>query len=315
MWLSKKQKSDAADVSLQFHVAPVLFSARRKPRLICCSCGATTPEIAVLTMVLIAAAIPSIGLLGQVAAHLISDVEVSLPGATGSSNMAAVPTTGASPMAAVPGYVSLWSEKARLPSLAVVAIAVVWLIRRNKFRKGSKNPRPLAKNLDDTACCRAVEQRQRIVKRLNNDTHALLRGDLEVRQLMADRPVTVRPNTTVQQACEIMEEQDLDYLLVCDTNGKFRGLVSRYYLTRSGAAKVVDAMLPNPFFVSSDAMLSPTITQMLDEGVSCVAVVEQDRAIGMLTTKDIQLTLQAILQVLAKAKCEKRFVECESTCP
>ena len=109
----------------------------------------------------------------------------------------------------------------------------------------------------------------------------------------------------------MMEEQRLDYLLVCDGNGKLLGLLSHYYLQRTGAKRVADAMLPNPLFVGPDAMLSPTVTHMLNEGVSCVAVVEQDRAIGMVTTTDIQLTFQAALQVLAKATSERPFDESE----
>ena len=101
--------------------------------------------------------------------------------------------------------------------------------------------------------------------------------------------------------------------MVCDAKEKLLGLLSHYYLQRTGATRVADAMSPNPLFVGPDAMLSPTVTHMLNEGVSCVAVVEQDRTIGMVTTTDIQLTFQAALQVLARAKSERRFVECEPT--
>ncbi len=59
-------------------------------------------------------------------------------------------------------------------------------------------------------------------------------------------------------------------------------------------------------FVAPDAMLNATITHMLNEGVSCVAVVEDGKAVGTLTTIDIQLTLQAALQVLARTTHEER---------
>lgn len=312
MWSANKQKLIAADISHPLGASPLVRSAICEPRLIRSNCGATTPEIAVLTLAVMAAVIPAVGLLGQLTAHLVSDVGFSLSGSADPSCVTSLPSEEASPLAAIPHYVS-WCQSASRPSMAVVgALALAWLVLRNKRPKGSNAPRPLAQVLSDTACDTAIARRQRIVIRLNNDTSLLLRGDLEVRHLMTDRPATVRPNATVQRACEIMDEQHLDYLLVCDANDRLLGLLSRYYLQRSSAKRVADAMLPNPLFVSPDATLSPTVTQMLNEGVSCVAVVEQGRAIGALTTRDIQLTLQAILQVLAKATCERRLVECET---
>jgi CBS domain-containing protein len=121
---------------------------------------------------------------------------------------------------------------------------------------------------------------------------------------MTECPFSVGPNATVRHACEIMQGQDQDYLLVCGPDGSLLGLVSRYYLMRSDKKRVADAMLPNPLYVTPGSMLSSTVTQMLNEGVSCVAVVEEGRGIGMVTTTDIKLTFQAALQVLAKTTME-----------
>ena len=184
-----------------------------------------------------------------------------------------------------------------------------WLSLRRKSTKSFVTPRQLATDVASITCHRAVKKRQEICRRLYNDTDTLLMGDIKVRHLMTHIPVTVGRNETVECACEIIEEQGVDYLLVCDANGKLLGLVSHHYLLRSNAKRVADAMLPNPLFVTPDAMLSATITQMLNEGVSCVAVVEQGRAIGIVTTTDIQLTFQAVLQSLARAKSEGWFIE------
>jgi CBS domain-containing protein len=289
------------------------LSMSRIARLIHCNRGSTTPEYAILTLAIIAAVIPAIGSLGQLMAHAFSDLGLGPDAVVVSANTAAPATTEVSPLAAIPADLSSWTQWANALSLAVVAITLVWFFLRKKSLEGLATPRPLAKNLRDTSCPTGFEKRQQIARRLYSDTDALLQGDLEVRHLMTKNPVTVGPNATVQRAREIMEEQRLDYLMVCDANGELLGLLSHYYLQRTGAKRVADAMSPNPLFVGPDAMLSPTVTHMLNEGVSCVAVIEQDRAIGMVTTTDIQLTFQAALQVLARATSEERFVEPEPT--
>jgi CBS domain-containing protein len=307
MWFSSRHNQDAVADDLRLNAVTFSPSMNRTGRLIRCRCGATTPEIAVLVMAVVAAVIPAFGLLGQYAAHTYSNVGASLDHTAGSSDLTARAVEVDRPLAAAPGCLVLWSQWISLPSLIAVALGVAWLVLRGKSPRSPANPRRLAEALGD-ATCTAVAKRQRIVKRLDDDTSILLQGDLEVCHLMTDHPVTIRPNTSVQRACGMMEEKSLDYLLVCDENDTLWGLVSHYHLKRSKAKAVVDAMLPNPLFVSPKATLSATVTQMLNEGVSCVAVIDQDRAIGILTTKDIQLTLQAILQVLAKVTCEKRLV-------
>jgi len=260
---------------------------------------------------IVAVVISAVGSLGHLVEKVGQDVGLGIDGASVSTITTAQRAEKESAVAAALDYPSSWALNAL--SFLAVAVTAVWLIVRNKSPAGSPAPRPLATDVSVAACDNAVDQRQKIVQRLYNDTDAFLKGDVEVRHLMSDRPVTVGPNATTQRACEIMEEHRLDYLLVCDANGELLGLVSHYHLVRRSEKKVADAMLPNPLFVGPDAMLSPTVSQMLNEGVSCVAVIERDRAIGMVTTRDIQLTLQAAMQVLARATSERRFVEPEPT--
>jgi signal-transduction protein with cAMP-binding, CBS, and nucleotidyltransferase domain len=103
-----------------------------------------------------------------------------------------------------------------------------------------------------------------------------------------------------------MEEQNVDHLLVCAADHTLLGLVSKHYLQRTQLRKVADAMATQPLFVARNAMLNPTVTHMLNEGVSCVAVVEDGKAVGTLTTTDIQLALQAALQILSKTASDER---------
>ena len=133
---------------------------------------------------------------------------------------------------------------------------------------------------------------------LSNDLDAFLSGQLEVRHVMTRDPTIVRPNQTVRTAIEVMEQNDVVYLLVCDEHGSLLGLLSQHYLRRSGPGTIRNAMMAEPILVSPDAPLNQTVTQMLNHGVTCIAVVEDEHAVGTLTSVDIQLTLQSALQLL-----------------
>ncbi len=155
------------------------------------------------------------------------------------------------------------------------------------------------------------EKRQQILRIISNNKEAFLQGKLEVWHLATKNPVTIALNQSVESACTIMEERDVDHLLVCEKDGTLLGLISKHYLQRTNLRKIADAMVSEPLFVAPDAMLNATVTHMLNEDVSCVAVVEDGKAVGTLTTTDIQLTLQAALQILAKiANEEQSAVPC-----
>jgi len=262
---------------------------------------------------ILAAVIPAVGSIGQLVAHTFGEVGIGADTAVVSPDTVAPRTTESTPLAAVSDEFLSWTQWLNALGLVVVATTMTWLFFRRKSKKRVAAPRPLAKNLRADSSTTGYEKRQQIANRLYNDTDALMQGDLEVRHLMTKSLDSVGPKATVQQAREIMEEQRLEYLLVCTPNGKLHGLLSHYYLQRTTATRVADAMLPNPLFVGPDALLSPTVTHMLNEGVSCVAVVDQGQAIGMVTTTDIQLTFQAALQVLAKATSERQPVQSDPT--
>lgn len=148
------------------------------------------------------------------------------------------------------------------------------------------------------------DKRQQILQVISNNREDLLCGHLEVWHLADREPKTISPDQSVDSALAIMEKHQLEHLLVCEGDGILVGIVSKYFLLKTDLAKVADAMATQPLFVAPNAMLNPTVTHMLREGVSCVAVVQDGKAVGVLTTTDFQLTLQVTLQILAGTASE-----------
>ncbi len=292
---------------------PRLPSGRIASFLRCCR-GATAPEYAILILAVTAVLLFTLGPLGQHVARSFSNAGDKAGSMVVSADTPPPTHVQDSEVATTSEEVASWKLWASALGVTFLAIALVRKFYRPQTRQQSTSePRPLAKNMRDPSSPTSVEKRQQIARRLYKHAETLLQGDIEVRHLMTSSPVSVRPQAAVAAARQVMEDQCLDYLLVCDADGKLRGLVSHYYLQCTRAKRVADAMLPNPLFVTSQALLSPTVTHMLNQGVSCVAVVEHDRAIGMITTMDIQLTLQAALQVLARSAYEKPSSEFPST--
>lgn len=190
--------------------------------------------------------------------------------------------------------------------LVVVTLTAGWSLWRRRSRKRIKQPRPLKIVAQETKSEQMFEKRQQILRIISNNKEAFLQGKLEVWHLATKNPVTIALNQSVESACTIMEERDVDHLLVCEKDGTLLGLISKHYLQRTNLRKIADAMVTEPLFVAPDAMLNATVTHMLNEDVSCVAVVEDGKAVGTLTTTDIQLTLQAALQILAKITNEEQ---------
>ena len=274
--------------------------------------GSMVFEQTILATVLILAALAIIGSIGDLTAVTIRTVDISPT----SANMRA--DSSDPPSGVVPYDKSTFLRNSRPAWTSVLnclslAIALAWLVLRERQRK-MRSPRRLSTDCADSVSNRVAMKRQRTCRRLYNNTAMLMTGDIEIRQIMTRTPETMRPGDTIERARQMFEKQAADYLVVSKPNGTLVGLLSRYYIARTKAKRVSDAMLPRPFYVSMDTMLSPTVTQMLNEGVSCVAVVENHRVIGIVTTQDIQLTFQAVLHVLAKKSNEIQLTDGIAAC-
>ena len=263
--------------------------------------GSTTPECAILTLVVFLAAIAAIGSLGQVTSTALSTVGIRFGDAP---NEGQATQLAGSPTAVRPAHGrASRPEFMGLLNLVALAITVAWLMFRNRPQRPCE-PRRLATEGNQSTSDQVAHKRQQICRRLYNNSEMLMTGDIEIRHVMSGVPMSVRPNDSIERARSLFREQESDYLVVCAGDGKLAGLLSHYYVSRTNAKRVADAMMPKPLFVTAETMLSPTVSQMLNEGVSCVAVLEGDRPIGIVTVQDIQLTFQAALQVLARTSSE-----------
>lgn len=118
-----------------------------------------------------------------------------------------------------------------------------------------------------------------------------------VRGVMTTDLCTVKRGEPLDLAALVMARRRVRQLLVVDDDGCLLGVVSYRAILRlmteyqpgdSQAGVTVDAyMEPDPVTVTPDTMLRDAIRTMLEAGVSVVPVVEQRRAVGVLSEHDV----------------------------
>lgn len=159
---------------------------------------------------------------------------------------------------------------------------------------------PIVPVLESTSYDRLVEKRQQICRLVTRDAENPGGVQTRVRHLMSRHVATVPPETPLAEAMGTMTDQGIRHLLVCEKGGRLVGIISdRDVKNRAGVA-VTDIMTAKPVVVPPDMAVGPAITLMLSHSISCLPVVDHDRLCGVLTTTDVMLSCQCMLQVMEK---------------
>jgi CBS domain-containing protein len=144
------------------------------------------------------------------------------------------------------------------------------------------------------------KKRQAILAILAGDSSRLMDNSVTVGQLMSANLATVLPATPIAEIRKLMTEGRRRHLLVADEGGKLLGVISDRDLAKKSATSVTEMMTPKPFTVSSNTLIGPAATMLLERQISCLPVLDGDRLVGVLTTSDLIMALQCTLQVLCK---------------
>ncbi len=144
---------------------------------------------------------------------------------------------------------------------------------------------------------RLVTKRQVISDSLSNETRDQRRGRLIVRQLMTETVVVVPPTASLKTVTNLLMSAPLRHVMVCDQGGRLLGVITDRDLRNRHGSRAADIMTRDPACVPPGALLGPAVTMMVDHQVSCLPVVEQGRVRGVLTSDDLALALDCVLQV------------------
>lgn len=182
------------------------------------------------------------------------------------------------------------------------AVVVGWLVmhrcKRHRAPTAVQPPEPLdGEAIPPALRLRLYNKRQALMRCLGRDHRVLLQNQIEVRHLMTTELVTVAPTATRDNMLALMERHCVRHLPVQTAGGELLGLVSDRDLRGSSGGAAAQYMTRSPRTVTPDTALSPAITYLINEGVSCLPVVANGRLCGIVTTTDLILALQCTLQL------------------
>ena len=140
-------------------------------------------------------------------------------------------------------------------------------------------------------------KRQQLLQALIGNTELLFKNRLEVRHLMTPMPLTISPTTTLEEMTNKMQERRVRHLLVCGRGGELMGVVSDRDLRPTRGTTAQQLMTYPPMTCEPDTPVNAAITFLTNENISCLPVVKHGRLCGILTTTDMVLTLQCMLQM------------------
>ena len=140
-------------------------------------------------------------------------------------------------------------------------------------------------------------KRQYLLRLLSQDPAILFRNQLAVRHLMTTDMITVSSADTRQRVTELMRESHVRHLLVCGPAQQLLGVVSDRDLSSKSGKTAGELMSSRLSTVSSDALISPATTHLIQTGISSLPVVDDGRLCGILTTTDLILAFQSLLQL------------------
>jgi diguanylate cyclase (GGDEF)-like protein len=140
-------------------------------------------------------------------------------------------------------------------------------------------------------------RRQQLFQELLKNSELLLKNRLEVRHLMTPDPVVVSPAMNFEEIVSVMRQRHVRHLLVCGRGGEVLGVIGEHDLhARQGstAQQIMDSTVQS---IAPDTPLNPAVTYLINENASCLPVIENGRLCGALTTTDLMLTLQCMMQL------------------
>lgn len=159
-------------------------------------------------------------------------------------------------------------------------------------------------------------KRAQLVAALARAGHLDRAGLLPVRHVMTADPIQITRETDVLSLVLLFHDKGFRHVLVTGDDGQLVGVISDRDVIRCfGHQRFPDeqalAIISAGEIMSTDLItvalgdtLETAVEAMLEHGVNCLPVVSSGKAAGILTTTDLQVVLQILLELKWQARPE-----------
>lgn len=134
---------------------------------------------------------------------------------------------------------------------------------------------------------------RRILRRSLDDRAGV---NLPLRYFMSDKLETVDAQTAVHLLGVRMREKGIRHLIVVDRDNTLLGVISLQDIHARVGRTAGDIMTTEVVTATPETPIGQAITLLLQKGISCIPIVENGKLCGILTTTDVLIGFQALLQ-------------------
>jgi CBS domain-containing protein len=185
--------------------------------------------------------------------------------------------------------------------LIVIAGGLVLRWSRARPRLGVDRDLPEACCSPDDLLAQLYVKRQGLLRFLENCDASMAGHSMEVRHLMTEDLTIVGRETPLAEVIELMSRKGFRHLVVGQASGEVLGVISDRDL-RSRSGSTAGEIMSSPVrSVTPDTPAKTAISYLLQHHISCLPVVEGSRLCGMVTTTDLMLVLQCLLQLCLRS--------------
>lgn len=263
--------------------------------------GTSAVSYAVMLAVVVGSALAGATLLGSRVERAFSNVSTGMSGSAGmvSPVSGATPSDRAmrraSPPKAGPARNLIFFL---MFVIAIVSTAVGWLMLRPSAKKPEDKPTPREKPVaEEVLLTRLNAKRELLWKQLLADHDLLLKNRIEVCHVMTRDPTTISTSTSGKQIAELIAKTHVGHLFVCDNDKNLLGVVRASDHKANPDALAGAIITPPQHSVTPKTTLGAAISLLIEQGVSFLPVVDQEKLCGVLTPTDLVLTLHCSLQL------------------
>ncbi len=149
---------------------------------------------------------------------------------------------------------------------------------------------------------RRILAKQEQIDDLRGDWDTTMRCNMTASHLMTEQVIQTPPDAPVEELHQLMARMNTRHVLICEPPDCLQGVVSSRDLHQRRGRTAQAIMTANPITISPSDRVGKVLSIMLDKPISCLPVVDRGHLRGVLTTTDLLMALECLLEI-----CEERL--------
>lgn len=169
---------------------------------------------------------------------------------------------------------------------------------------------------------RMAAKRLQLLTELSDTARTDRQQGLQVEQVMTSVPQCIASDTTAYELVKLFHDKGFRHLLVTSDDGRLVGVVSDRDVLRciGGPGKaprrealeaitVAELMSTDLITITPEMPMQQAVALMLEQGISCLPVLEDGVLRGIVTNTDLLMLLEILMQTLRRYSLEELLVE------